>query len=70
VRRRGKRQKGRGGPAERADNGQGEKISSPSEVAADVGLAAQQTNAYGGKRAGEKEREEQQRDPRQLALER
>ncbi len=70
VRRRRQRQESRGGPAECADDGQGEEISSPSEVAAHVGLAAQQTNAYGGKRAGEKEREEQQRDSRQLAFER
>ena len=70
MRGRGERQQGRSGPAERAHDGQREKIAGPSEVASHICFATKQANSYGGKSAGQKQREQQERDARELPSQR
>jgi len=57
-------------PAKCAYNRECEKIAGPSEIAAYVRIATEEANADGSERSRQKEREQQERDSRQLASER
>lgn len=56
-----------GRPPEGVGKRESEEIPDPSESASDVGATAEKSDAFGGQRAGEEQREEQEPDARELA---
>jgi hypothetical protein len=54
-------------PSERIGKREGEEVPCPAEGAPDVGATAEKSDAFGRQRSGKEQREEQQRDARELA---